>query len=421
MAGDPVPGPAPGVDSRRWSVIAGSTATFAVLFDGTAAMMALPGLGAELGFGFGGRQWVVVAHALAVAAVAAAGGAVADRLGTGRAFRLGAVLFGAGAVASGAAGSLLALILARCVQGVGSGLLLATAARLVGREPGTRTTSAKPVDRGPVELVDQEFRGSADPADRDSASGAGPVDRESRSAATPVDPEFRSAATPVRREWRGVVGTLAGALGLVGGGALAEVDWRLVFLAVLPVGVLLLAIGHVHLRVGEPRTRTTADRSRSGDRAFLGTAAVTCTSAALGLGTVFLEALRLQDEPGRSPLDALAHLSPLVAAMITAAVLARRLGPGPATSTLLVTLGAALVAGAGPLLPLGLVALGAGLGPAAARHVNQTHHHIGVAVGVLTLGALVHHRALVCAVVGTAVSLVAFAWVGRDPVTATDA
>lgn len=445
MAGDAVPGPAR-MDSRRWATVAASTATFAVLLDGTAAVMALPGPAAELGFGFGGQQGVVVAHALALAALVSVGGVVADRLGTGRAFRLGAVLFGAGAVASGAAGALLALVLARVVQGIGSGLLLATAAKLVGRERGTDasgppTTAATRGVREPgmaeasdphsaaANLAGREQgtdasgspTAAADPVGR--RQGAGEASDPRSAAANAVGRAEASpppaAAKRVGREYRSVAGALAVALGLVVGGALAEVDWRLVFLAVLPVGVLLLAIGHVHLRAGEPTP--AADQPRFGDRASLATAAVAFTSGALGLGTVFPEVLRLRD--GHSPLDVLLRLLPLVAAVVVTSALARWLAPRPAiplaTSALLVALGAALVTG--PLVPLGLVALGVGLGLGTAevtRRVNQTYHHVGVAVGVPALGALVHHRAIVCAVVGAVVSLAVFAWVDRGGPTA---
>ncbi len=396
-----------------------------VMLDSTAVTMALPGMRAELDADFNGQQWVVVAHAVPLAAFLLTGGALADRFGRRRAFRAGALLFTAGSVAAGVVGTLLALAIARGLQGVGSALLLATASTLVA----------------------QEFPGAA----------RGRV--------------FGGLATAA---------TLGLALGPAVGGGLAEVDWRLVFLSVLPVGVLLLAIGEVRLRVDRPTATTPVDwpgfvllsaclalvvlgllrgqalgwtstpvlamfagaelllvvfllveRARGdkamlelalfGNRTFLGVSLVTLLSSAISLAAVFLEVLHLQNVLGHSPLGAGLRLFPLTLTLIATTAVTRRIGtrfpPGVVvgTSTLLITIGAGLITLVGPdstwaaLLP-SMIVLGAGMGIGivvrhdysaravephtanTATRINETCHHVGVALGVAAFGALFQYR-----------------------------
>ncbi|TQM84502.1 MFS transporter [Saccharothrix saharensis] len=208
MADEPTPRRTSGLDAqdltRRWTLVAAVTATFLVMLDSTAVMTVLPDLRAELNADFSGQQWVIAAHAVPPAAFLLTGGALADRFGHRSAFRLGALLFTGGAVAAGAAGTLFVLTLARGIQGIGSAFLLATASTLVAHGfPGPARARA-----------------------------------------------LRLLSTAA------AVGL---ALGPPVGGLLAEVDWRLVFLSVLPAGVLLQAIGKVRLREVRPTASAALD------------------------------------------------------------------------------------------------------------------------------------------------------------------
>lgn len=430
MADEPATGRAPGTilpfSSPWWTLVAAATATFLVMLDSTAVMMALPGLRAELDADFSGQQWVIAAHSGSLAAFLLTAGALADRFGHRSAFRLGALLFTAGSVAAGAAGTLPVLGTARAFQGVGSAFLLASASTL--------------------------------------AAHAYPGAVRGRSV--------RLLSTAA---------ALGLALGPVVGGLLAEVDWRLVFLSVLPAGVMLQAIGKTQLRA-VPRTTSSVDwpgftlfsacvtfvvlgllrgqalgwsstpilamfaaaaflllvfllvqRARGdkamlelalfGNKAFLGLSMTTFAAAAIGLATVFLGALHLQVTLGHSPLNTGACLLPLTATSMGAAFatgrLLARVPPGVAagTSALLATIGAALLALVTPdstwleLLP-GTLLVGAGLGTLtplrhdlAARaldptkagtaiRINETSHHLGLTVGVAGLGSLFQYRVL---------------------------
>ncbi|WP_367129370.1 MFS transporter [Saccharothrix sp. HUAS TT1] len=434
--------------TRWWTLVAASIATFLVMLDGTAALLALPGLVAEFDAGPGARQWVVVAHTAPLAAFLLTGGALADRFGHRPAFRLGALLFTAGSVAAGAAGTLPLLVTARGFQGVGSALLLATSSALVAHE----------------------FPGAT----------------RSRTLATAA--------------------VLGLALGPVTGGVLAEADWRLVFLSVLPAGALLQAIGQVRLPTTRPTAPAAVDwagtalfaacaalvvlgltgastltafavaafllllfllvqRARDdeamlnlalfGNRSFLGVSLATFASGAVGAVTVFLAVLHLQDAHGHTPLDVGARLLPLTLAMIGAAALARRFAPelppraAVGVAALLTTAGAGLLTLVGPdstwlaLLP-GVVAAGAGAGvgiplhhhlstratdPAAivtATRINGTCHHLGVTAGISALfpyrvvieqqrlaAASLNLIALTCAVLGGIFALIAVTQIHR--------
>ncbi|MBY8850481.1 MFS transporter, partial [Saccharothrix sp. MB29] len=304
--------------------MAASLATALVAFDSTASIATLPGIGVELDADFTAQQWVVVAHVLPLAVLLLVAGALVDRVGRRRAFCAGVVLFVSGSVsgsvAAGAAGALPMLIAARGGQGVGSALLLSAAAALVA----------------------QEFPGE----DRGAVLGT-------------------AAATGL-------------ALGLVAGNVLAEVDWRLVFLAVLPTGTMLLAVGTVRLRDVRPSaappldrfgfaafgtcatllvlglmrgeslgwTSTSvlvmfagaalslvvfllAERARGdkaavrlalfGNRAFFALCLAALLTGAIGLAGVFLSVLHLRNTLGHSPAETALRLLPLALALVTTA------------------------------------------------------------------------------------------------------
>ena len=71
-----------GLDPRRWWVLALLCgAFFMVLLDGTITIVALPSIGADLGFSKQGLPWVLSAYALTFGGLLLLGGRAADLLG----------------------------------------------------------------------------------------------------------------------------------------------------------------------------------------------------------------------------------------------------------------------------------------------------------------------------------------------------
>lgn len=93
------------------------------MIDGTVVNVALPHIGADLGAGFGGLQWVINAYTLTLAALILLGGSLGDHFGRRRVFLIGVVWFAIASAACGLAPNIEALITARALQGVGGALL----------------------------------------------------------------------------------------------------------------------------------------------------------------------------------------------------------------------------------------------------------------------------------------------------------
>jgi len=118
--------------SRRWTVLAiCCLSLFVVGLDTTIVNVALPAIGRGLGAGTRELEWTVDAYTLALAGLLISSGALADRFGRRRVFRLGLVLFGAASVACALAPSIGVLTAARVVQGVGGSMLSPVALAIV--------------------------------------------------------------------------------------------------------------------------------------------------------------------------------------------------------------------------------------------------------------------------------------------------
>jgi DHA2 family methylenomycin A resistance protein-like MFS transporter len=104
---------------------------FLITLDATAVTVALPALGGDLGGGLSGLQWVVDGYTLAFAALMLSTGALADRIGSGRAYGFGIALFTLASAACGFAPGLGVLIGARVVQGVSAAVMLPASLALV--------------------------------------------------------------------------------------------------------------------------------------------------------------------------------------------------------------------------------------------------------------------------------------------------
>lgn len=189
---------------RRWTVLAiCCLGLFVVGLDTTIVNVALPALGRDLHTGIRGLEWTVDGYTVAMAGLLISSGALADRFGRRRVFRLGLGIFGGASVACALAPSVGALAAARVVQGVGGSMLSPVALAIV------------------VNVI--------------------------------TDPKERARAIGV---WASVFG-LSMAVGPVVGGALVEsLGWRAVFWFNVPVvvAVLLLTVPFVpESRAPRPR------------------------------------------------------------------------------------------------------------------------------------------------------------------------
>jgi MFS family permease len=95
-----------GLDPRRWwalPLLHG--AFFMVLLDGTITIVALPSIGADLGFSKQDLAWVLSAYALTFGGLLLLGGRAAGLLGRRRVFVAGVLLFTAASLACGLAWS----------------------------------------------------------------------------------------------------------------------------------------------------------------------------------------------------------------------------------------------------------------------------------------------------------------------------
>jgi EmrB/QacA subfamily drug resistance transporter len=121
-----------GPDPRRWWALALLCDAFLmVLLDATIVLVALPSIGADLGFSEQGLQWVLSAYALTFGGLLLLGGRAADLLGRRRLFMTGVLFFTAASLLCGLAWSPAALLAARVVQGVGAAIMAPTALSII--------------------------------------------------------------------------------------------------------------------------------------------------------------------------------------------------------------------------------------------------------------------------------------------------
>nr|WP_240945255.1 MFS transporter [Rhodococcus sp. HNM0569] len=165
-----------------------------VVLDGTVANLALAPLQSDLGLSDSGRNWVLTSYALAFGGLMLLGGRLGDAFGRKRMFVAGVSLFTVASLACGLAFDEISLVAARFLQGVGAAVASPTALALVA------TTFA-----------------------------AGPA---------------RNKAIAIFAAMTGI-GSIAG---LVIGGALTEVSWRLIFLINVPIGLVIVGLARSALR-----------------------------------------------------------------------------------------------------------------------------------------------------------------------------
>lgn len=177
-----------------------------VQLDVTIVNTALLSIGTSLGGGVSELQWIVSAYTIAFAAFILTAGALGDRIGAKRMFTAGFAVFTAASVACALAPSAVVLIAARGVQGLGAAILVPNSLALLNH--------AYPDERQRGRAVGIWAAGAS------LALTAGP---------------------------------------LVGGGLIALVGWRSIFLVNLPIGLAGLCLSWLHV------TETTQRRQRAID------------------------------------------------------------------------------------------------------------------------------------------------------------
>jgi EmrB/QacA subfamily drug resistance transporter len=186
-----------------WVLIAAILGSSMSFIDGTAVNVSLPVLQHELHAETGQTQWVIEGYALFLSSLILLGGSLGDLYGRRRIFTIGVVLFAAASIACALAGSIDALIAARCVQGIGGALLT----------PGS------------LALISASYSG-----------------------------EQRGRAIGL---WSGFSALTSAGGPIIGGWLTQEFSWRYVFVINVPLAILVLVV----LQFGVPESRDdSADR-----------------------------------------------------------------------------------------------------------------------------------------------------------------
>jgi DHA2 family methylenomycin A resistance protein-like MFS transporter len=118
-------------DTRRWTLVATSLGFAVVQLDVSIVNVAIKSIGAELGGGVSGLQWVVNAYTITFAACILTAGSIADRIGARRLFLGGFVLFMVASAVCGIAPDLGVLIGARAAQGLAAAMLVPSSLALL--------------------------------------------------------------------------------------------------------------------------------------------------------------------------------------------------------------------------------------------------------------------------------------------------
>jgi EmrB/QacA subfamily drug resistance transporter len=190
--------------------------------DGPVVVFALPKIQNELGLSDAGRSWVITAYALTFGGLILLGGRLGDTFGRKRTLLAGVALFTLASTICGIAWDGGALVVARLLHGAAAAIVVPTCVALV----------ATTFPKGPA----------------------------------------RNTATAVF----GAMGALGAVLGLVVGGALTGVSWRLAFLVNVPLGLLVIYLARTMLpETQKERTRLDATG------ALLAT--MICTATVFGL------------------------------------------------------------------------------------------------------------------------------------------
>lgn len=127
--------------SQRLTLAATSISYVIVILDTSIVNVAIERIGSGLGTGLSGIEWVVNAYTLVFASLLLTGGTLGDRLGATRVYGAGLALFTLASALCGAAPSVIFLVVARAVQGLGAALLVPCSLALLNhayQDPGER-------------------------------------------------------------------------------------------------------------------------------------------------------------------------------------------------------------------------------------------------------------------------------------------
>ena len=411
---------------RRWTLVAVCTTTFMLLLDITIVNVALPSIQRRLHAGLTGLEWVVDAYALTLAALILTAGALSDRYGRRLLFMVGVLVFTSASLVCGLAWNIVALDVARAVQGIGGAALFATALALIGHEY-----------RGPERGGAIAIWGATIGAAVASGPLVGgiltdalgwrwvffvnvPVGAFALFVALTRMNESRDEAA-VRTDLWGLF-TLSASLFLIVFGLLRgnSSGWSGALILSSLIGGAALLVVFVFVELMQERAMLDVTLFRQ--PVFLGVSIATfCIGAGMFALFPYLS-IYLQDVLGYGPLGAGVRFLPLTAFVFAVPIVMRRFAPA-ASLRLLLSVGLALVAGAlllmhgldtssqwTALLP-GLIVAGIGIGLAnpaiaaaalravdpartgMASGVNNAFRLSGVAVGVAALGAVLERRA----------------------------
>jgi EmrB/QacA subfamily drug resistance transporter len=118
--------------ARPWILLATILGSSMAFIDGTVVNVAIPTLQTAFHATVVDAQWVVESYGLFLASLILAGGALGDLFGRRRVFLTGVGIFAAASVACGLAPSILMLVVARCIQGIGAALLVPGSLAIIG-------------------------------------------------------------------------------------------------------------------------------------------------------------------------------------------------------------------------------------------------------------------------------------------------
>ena len=173
---------------RRAALVVAMLGFFVVALDAQIVNVALPTIRDRLGGGLSGLQWIVTGYTLMFSALQLFSGTLSDRVGARRAYGLGMAVFALVSLTCSLAPALGVLIAGRVVQGFGAAMITPTSLALI------REAYEDPTARG------------------------------------------RAIA------YWALGGSVAAAAGPVVGGALTQIDWRLIFDVNLPVAAIALLV-----------------------------------------------------------------------------------------------------------------------------------------------------------------------------------
>ena len=413
---------------RPWTVLALMLlAQVMVILDVSVVNVALPSIGADLGFTSGDYQWVVSAYVLMSGGFLLLGGRLADLSNRRGVFLTGLSLFTAASLASGFASTSTMLIVSRAAQGLGAAMLTPAALALIMTTYSGRQRAAALSVWGAIGSTGIAagvlFGGILTSAIGWQAVffinvpigivvAAGTLLK-----VTHARPSRSPAAARRELDVVGALTLVAGLLSLVYGvegtrshGWTSAHTWGSLTASAVLLATFAMTERHVASPLVPPRTWRI--------RSLVSASTVMAGVTGIVVGAIFLLSLYLQRIVGSSPVVTGLQFLPLAGAItLTAAAASKALGhAGPraliAGGTLVMAAGAALLSWrsggssyAADVLP-GLLLLGAGVGPmfvaisvAAMSDVPaedaglgsglmMTGHEVGAALGVAVLTAI---------------------------------